>query len=283
MFSGYKQSEAFVWDVLLSVEKFLFINEGRDRALDHLSSWDEGDLYRLVTAFLGVRFPTALALNKSDLTSAKKHCDEIVKALPLHGAHVGVPMSAQQEMQFVRQHIYSGIKQDSKREQQNSIGSPPDKVLSCLQASMKLREPVLVFPVFDMDTYQPLPGMFNFATRDSSLPSLGMISCLSCSGGKAPSMWDETNKMYYPNPRNNDCGFALRDCLVMKPNSTVEDVFEALKRLGALGGEFVRAEGAGNIGEKPKLMKKDDYIRKQNRILKIMTTKRREWQKAIQH
>jgi hypothetical protein len=64
----------------------------------------------------------------------------------------------------------------------------------------------------------------------------------------------------------------------MKPGSTVEDVFLSLKRLGALGGEFVRAEGAGNVGEKAKLVPKHEVVNRSNRILKIMTNKRREWQ-----
>ena len=62
------------------------------------------------------------------------------------------------------------------------------------------------------------------------------------------------------------------------PGSTVEDVFISLKRLGALGGEFVRAEGASSIGEKSKLVPKNEVIGKANRILKIMTTKRNNWQ-----
>ena len=282
MFSGYKQSEAFVWDVLLSVEKFLFVHEGRDHALDHLSSWDEGDLYRLVVCFLGVRFPTAIALNKCDLPSSKIHCNNISKALPLHGAHVGVPMSAEREMHFVKHHIYSSIVTEAKKEENNSY-APPTKVWECLQSAMKLREPVLIFSVLDMENYQPLPGMFNAATRDASLPNVGMISCLKAAGGEGPSMWDESNHIYYSNPSDVQSRQQLRDCLVMKPNSTVEDVYDVLKRLGALGGEYVRAEAACNIGDKPNLVKKDDQVGKHNRILKIMTTKRREWQRSMQH
>ena len=45
--------------------------------------------------------------------------------------------------------------------------------------------------------------------------------------------------------------------------------------------QSLRAEAAGLIGEKPKLVKKDDIIGRHNRILRIMTTKRREWQKKI--
>ena len=54
-----------------------------------------------------------------------------------------------------------------------------------------------------------------------------------------------------------------------------------LKHAGALEGEFVRAEGAMNIGEKPKLVSKNDIVGVTNRILKIMTTKRRAWQEKL--
>jgi hypothetical protein len=48
--------------------------------------------------------------------------------------------------------------------------------------------------------------------------------------------------------------------------------------MGALQGEFVRAESASNIGDKQKLVSKCDLVGKHNRILRIMTTKRRTWQ-----
>jgi len=64
----------------------------------------------------------------------------------------------------------------------------------------------------------------------------------------------------------------------MKPGSTVNDVFLSLKNIGALEGEFVRAEGAGKILEKPKPVSKTDKVGIGNRILMIMTNKRKEWQ-----
>jgi hypothetical protein len=100
-----------------------------------------------------------------------------------------------------------------------------------------------------------------------------MIACLVAAGGSAPTQWQGGN---YIMSTNYSC--KLRDVLIMKPGSTVEDVFLALKRFGAMGGEFVRAEGAGNMGEKPKLVNKLDILNRSNRILKIMTNKRREWQ-----
>ena len=47
-----------------------------------------------------------------------------------------------------------------------------------------------------------------------------------------------------------------------------------------LEGEFVRAEGAMNIGDKPRLVSKGDVIGKHNRILRVMTTKRKVWQSS---
>lgn len=42
MFSGYGQTLAIVWDVLLATERFMEKNERRDRALDNLGEWDTG-------------------------------------------------------------------------------------------------------------------------------------------------------------------------------------------------------------------------------------------------
>ena len=47
MFSGYKQREAFTYDVLLSVERFVKEKEGREHIFDDLGAVDEGDLHRL--------------------------------------------------------------------------------------------------------------------------------------------------------------------------------------------------------------------------------------------
>jgi ribosome-binding ATPase len=267
MFSGYKQNPTVLWDVLYAVEKYLQQNEQRDHALDHLDEWDEGDVRRLVSAFLGVRFPMALALNKSDLAPAKLFVRDVQDALPIHGAHVGVPLSSRSEMTFVRNHVDPSFCSKNKES-----SSTPSGVWQCLQSALTLREPVLVFPVNDMITYASLLGLTRSAMEDASLPNAGMISCLVSSGGSAPTLWNDGR---YCQPDENG---QLRDVLMMKPGSTVEDVFLSLKRLGALGGEFVRAEGAGRIGEKSKLVPKDAVMGKNNRIIRIMTTKRINWQ-----
>ena len=279
MFSGYGATQEFTWDVLTAVEKYLESREGRLGALDDLADWDEGDLRRLVSAFLGVRFPMALALNKSDLPSAARYVRDIEGALPVHGAHCAVPLCAKSEMTFVRESITSAV--PPSRSAHASNASVPEGVWSCLQLAMGLREPVLVFPVNDMVTYGPLPGLTEHAIGHASLPNGGMIACLGAAGGSPPSHWDAARQQYTATcdgmPRKE--GVVLRDVLVMKPGSKVEDAFRALKALGALGGDFVRAEGARHMGEKAKLVKKDDFLCRDNRILRVMSNKRTQWQK----
>jgi len=225
------------------------------------------------------RFPVALAMNKYDIPSAQQFCKDIKEALPLHGAHTGTPMSAHKEMNFIREHIYSVLAPDHQLKKSHGChaGTPPHGVWDCLQSAIKLREPVLVFPVADMESYQPLSGMNEYAINNPSLPNAGMIACLKAAGGSPPTIWDE-EKSAYVHKSANGKQLALRDVLILKPGSTVEDAFLSLKWMGVLDGEFVRAEAVGCIGEKPKLVKKDDLLGRKNRILKIMTTKRRQWQ-----
>ena len=270
MFSGYGQSQAVVAAVLLAVERFMDTMEQRDHALDHLNEWDQGDVHRLVSTFLGVRFPMALALNKSDISSAAANVRDVQRALPVDGAIVGVPLSARNEMLFVKNHL-------QRSGNRIGDGSIPVGVWQCLQSSISLRAPVLVFPVVDMTTLAPLPGLLHYATLDASLPSAGMISCLRAAGGSAPSLWNDDICGYDPTMAK-ESSVMLRDALVMKQGSTVEDVFLSLKNMGALGGEFVRAEGMGRIGEKAKLVPKHELISRRNCILKIMTNKRTQWQ-----
>ena len=193
-------------------------------------------------------------------------------------------MSAHKEMLFVKEHIFEALGHKLKNTDKSNTtpSSPPHGVWNCLQAAMKMREPVLVFPVSNMETYEPISTMMEYAVNNPSLPNAGMVGCLIAAGGSPPTLWDKVTSSYSLNENavSKKCQ-ALRDVLVMKPGSTIEDVFLVLKGYGALGGEFVRAEAVGCIGDKPKLVKKDDILGKHNRILKIMTTKRREWQKKL--
>ena len=277
MFSGYGQTQGVTSSVLIEIEKFAQVTFQKDKFLDDLVSWDAGDVHRLVSAFLGVRFPMVLALNKMDLKSSAKHIKDIQAALPLHGAHHGVPLSASHEMQFMRHNITKTLKFAEELSNGEVPTEPPRGVWQCLQTALFLGNPVLVFPVSDFTTFAPLPGLTKRAALDPSLPSLGMIACLDAAGGSRPSHWDPTQRIYTSNVKDPP---VLRDVLLMKPGSTVEDVFVTLKNLGAFAGEFVRAEGTADIHKPPKPVPKLQTVSRDIRILKIMTNKRSAWQKS---
>lgn len=270
MFSGYGQTQAVTQRVFSALEKFLDDTYQRDNALDQVTLWNQADIHRLVSAFLGVRFPMALALNKHDLPSSKKHSKEILSALPVHGAHTATPLTARHEMNFVRQYL-TGSKQDGDC-------AIPSGCWQCLTSAMMLREPVLVFPVSDMTTYTPLMSLNKEAIGNPSLPSKGMIRCIKASGGSSPTCWNDSQEGYFLPSKKEIAENKLRDVILMKPGSTVEDVFFALKNLGALSGDFVRAEAACRLGDKPKPIPKNEIIGRKSRILKIMSNKRSAWQ-----
>jgi ribosome-binding ATPase len=284
MLSGYGQTQWVTWKILDAVEKYLEREEQRGHTLDQLDEWDEGDVHRLVSAFLGVRFPMALAMNKCDLPTSKVHVRDIQDALPIHGAFAAVPLSARSEMSFLRRHLEAALGISSTTSKPDEDEQVLEGVWQCLQAAVKLREPVLVFPVLDFVDYTPLPGLCRHATGDPSLPSLGMIACLQAAGGSKPTLWDTQQRCYTAPSKNikkassSGAVAALRDCLIMKPGSTAEDVFVVLKRLGALSGEFVRAEAAGAIGVPSRPIAKHLVMSKNDRIIKIMTSKRSAWQ-----
>lgn len=286
MFSGYGQKPEMVESAFSALEKFLEGRYQRDRALDRICDWDECDVHRLVSLFLGVRFPMALCLNKYDLPSARNFVKDIKESLPVHGAHVGTPMSAKKEMTFVKEQMILAKNMNEKSSfsaRTADPSTPPLGVWECLTSAINLREPILVFPVSDITTFAPMSSLDKVATGDPSLPSKGMIRCIQAAGGSAPSNWNTEDENYFvptkKDGKNVDSGVKLRDVILMKPGSTVEDVFFTLKRSGALGGEFVRAEASsGTPGERPKPVPKHERISRKNRVIKIMTNKRTQWQ-----
>jgi ribosome-binding ATPase len=277
LFSGYGQREAETQIILRELEEYLSSTYRREQALGNMRDWDQADIHLLVSTFLGVRFPMTLALNKCDISSSHAYIDAIQNSLPIHGAHHGTPMVAKQEMLFVRNSLAQS--KLSIGQEKDSIMSPPINVWACLSSALSLREPVLVFPVIDMISYAPLPGLNRSASEDASLPSDCMVGCIEASGGVLPSCFDTKIGSYSVPNKDKSSQQKLRDVLIMKPGSTVEDVFLSLKKRGALSGEFVRAEAACNIGEKPRLIPKLEVMTRNNRIVKIMSNKRMAWQR----
>ena len=60
--------------------------------------------------------------------------------------------------------------------------------------------------------------------------------------------------------------------------STVEELFDTMKDMHLLSGDFIRAECRDKDGSK-KPIRKDETITEDNRIIRIMTNKKSVWQK----
>ena len=141
-------------------------------------------------------------------------------------------------------------------------------VLDVISRCVALRPPALCFPVSSLGSLAPLATALAGATGSTA---------------EAPA--------------------PLRDCLQMRPLSTVGDCFVACKRIGLCSGDFVRAEGSsaassararngsGESGPSGapasggarasdchRPLKKDDVLSTNNAILRLQSTKKSQWQ-----
>ena len=73
--------------------------------VDEIGSWDEGNIGRLIGAFLRARLPMDLDLNKRNLPSASLITSDMRDALPLHRSLVGIPVLDWEEIGFLQRHI----------------------------------------------------------------------------------------------------------------------------------------------------------------------------------
>lgn len=272
LFSGYQGP---LWNIELAAKR-AHLN------FDLVTQWTAQDLHRLVAHYLSIRFPICLALNKVDSLRTRPlpscsntniigqtidiifQCQNEAK---LRG-EVAVPVSARAEF-WVQQKLAGKI----PHEESNEYKLEEERLRKCLEdwgstgvleaisEAVKLKPPVLVYPVSDLDSDLPIGW------------TASMTNEVIASNGNLP---------------------ILRDCLQFKQGSTVDDVFEALKH-GALAhasiqGDFVRAEGKPipkvtsiltDLSHKElrkHQLKRDTIIDETNAILRIQTNKKSVWQ-----
>lgn len=121
-------------------------------------------------------------------------------------------------------------------------------VLRTISAAVMLRPPILCFPVSDLSTEMPV----GWTTGASATPG-------------------------------DEAEHRLVDCLLLKPGSTVEDVYEALKRgelpQGRVAGDFVRAEARSlDMTARKRQIGRDTVIDESNCVIKIQTNRKSVWQ-----
>lgn len=253
LFSGYQGPRACI----ISAVKYAELDIGQ------IGKWSALDLHKLVAQYLSIRFPTCLALNKIDrMDDEQREKLSIWQREIEEMGEVAVPICAVGENWNLLREVGKNVNSlkiddtESSFDQirynrlQNIFGSDCLRgVLSAISAAVALRPPVLCFPVSDLVTEMPI-GWHS-----------GVVSSHERKADISP----------------------LNDCLLLKPGSSVEDVFNALKRGELphvhLSGDFVRAEGRSlDINSRKKQLGRDSVIDETNCVIKVQTNRKSVWQ-----
>lgn len=221
----------------------------------NLKDWSlPDDLHRLVAAFLVLRFPTVVALNKCDTPSGRANATDFLKRQKIHDDVDAIPCSASTDARLVayraagriewrdgaRTFVTKDDDDDAALRQARTVLA--DWPAACefgthavVSKAAALANPTFLLPVADLDTLK------------------GAISL-----DAAP----------------------IPDCVMLRPRASVEDAFHALRKLGAIDGDFVRADALAVSQAHParKTVKRRDRIDLDARILRVATNRKSRWQ-----
>lgn len=289
-----------------------------------IPAWACGDVHNLVACFLRVRFPILLALNKADLPAASGFIDQMRCAMPHEPAE---PCSARAEWWLARhaaQLTYAEGAPSARLAPAASGDADLAAQLSAIDAlvfsrwggtgvaralarAVALRRPVFVFPVVDLATceaperacarrhqpsHQPLAesaaASLAGVVLDESDPSNGSVS--EADGGGDDSGADDGDDVAASSVSVTQLrgSSVLRECVMLRPGTTLSELFSALCREGLARDEFVRAErlilpphgGVDGGAAKRAVMHKDDALDDRGAclVIRIATSKRTPWQ-----
>jgi len=246
-------------------------------------SWSEYELHLMVACFLRARFPIVVALNKADLPEAAPRVARVKEVL----ASACLPISARSEWWLwdtqrqghltyqaggdassvalasgapaaVATHWKSVIR--PVLEQYGSTGAQ-DVVSSAVQR----RRPLFVCPVADFETLDALQAPATGSSISSEATSRGNTASAAASGG---------GPRFAPASRS-----PLATMVLLRPLSTVEEAFAALKHEQLLRGDFVRAELLADLAKRSvRVLKRDDVLSASGGqgaiVLKMLTNKK---------
>lgn len=246
--------------------------------------WTDFDVHAMVAGFLRARFPILVAANKADLLSAADNLSRLRKECRDEAV---VAVSAQSECTLQALHKKGSIRYtdgDASFEVLDASGVSGDaldwikaKVLiphgstGCLEAisqAVQLRPPVLAFPVGNIDTLEPM-----VRPPRADLPA-------DVSGSDT----GERDKTTEPAVDDVPVDGRLYECLLMRPGSLIEDLYNSLKHLNLLDGDYVRAEALvamdatdSTSGAKKRVVRKDDPLDGLLAV-RVMTNRKVRWQ-----
>lgn len=261
MFTGYHASKHLIKNLFTSQG----ITEKKMKAFFSLNQEDSEKLvHNLVSEFLKVRFPILLALNKIDCPDSKKNIEKFEKFKDM----TMVPVSAKSEC-FLQKLKKNGLieyhggdskfsvinKNDNSKENEDSVFDVSEVTQNSeLEIAKGLKKTVLE-PFGSTGVLKAVSSAVHLRPPNFAFPVQSLDSLESIGSQPHPAV--------------------LRDCVVLKKNTTVGKLFNVLCHppTSLLAGEYVRAECLDNTGKK-KVMHKDEIIDESNQIVKIMSTKK---------
>ncbi|KAJ3096609.1 hypothetical protein HDU97_005733 [Phlyctochytrium planicorne] len=271
MFSGYQAPK---WLIDQAIRK-----GGLDVTVDKFYAkqhWTLAAAERVVDAFLAVRFPILLALNKADLPTSAAHIQRIMKTLgesdvsttmKESGMAAAVPVCAAAETWLQAETLAGRIQytnggtsltvspgidtaalgpqwnREFERAKNILESRSGTGILQALTAAIMLRPPVVASPVSDLDGMTPLP-----------LPTSSSHLCVSFGPGGS--------------------------YIALKPGTTISDLFSTLSHGidAPLAGQYVRAEGMARDKSGRKMLKKETEVDASCAVVKLMSNRKSRWQ-----
>lgn len=250
MFTGYHASQALIHLAFESAgitDKNLLTIPKTEKANAELL------VHKLVDKFLRLRFPVLLALNKVDFPDAvqnlKKFQEQFVDMTM-------VPVSARSECILQKAckdgmlTYQSGASNFEINHQTQDLSEKSKKELIQVKTSV-------LDVCGDTGVLQALSQAVSLRSPVYAFPVNCLDTCQSIS-----VITKEKPQI-------------LRDCIALKPGTTVEKLFNILlyPPVSLLAGEYVRAEGVSSKGVKS-VLHKHDIVNETNQILKIMSTRK---------
>ena len=218
--------------------------------LDIASEWTVLEIHRLVAFYLTIRFPICICANKVDSFKSKSEMLCSIDALKKNAFNRGetiVPCSALLDSWHV-------------------LATAKKETLCGVSEDMEAK-------------YHAMIDVFG---------STGVVeTLLTAFEMNAPVLVYPVSSLDTEAPIAGTATEPLRDVVLLKPQTTIYDLFEALKR-GAidrvlLSGEFVRAEGRG-IDKKSRRLQvsRDSLVGDSLCVVNIMTNRKSIWQSDYQ-
>ena len=249
MFTGYHSTPALIQLAFNSAG----LTDKKLSALRELSQEECQKLvHRLVDEFLRLRFPVLLALNKADSADAKTNIEKFQEKFKDGNI---VPVSAKSEC-YLQEKDKEGTISYSKGMSDYTVNRERELEDSCDENLSNISKNVL-------STYG----------NTGVLAALCLAVQLRSPLHTFPVHCLDTYQSINVNQRKEVQ--VLRDCVVIKPGTTVGKLFDIMSYppICLLAGEYVRAECVDATGRK-QVLHKEEIITESNSVLKIMSTKK---------